>query len=155
MKNETINEKNENNLKEKLSGFTFVRLKLPRLIPQELIELVKGKTFTPEQFYKYQEEQAGNPYNFLFALIDQEKKIQGYIWSETNALDGSLFVNTYSVRKEYWNKGDAIPKAIEFLKELKKKTGAKKVFWVSTNDKFYVKHGFKRSKNVLLEYDLN
>lgn len=131
----------------------FVRLKIPKIIPRDLIENVKGRTFTPEQFYKYQEGQVENPYNYLYALIDKDKKIQGYLWAEVNILDGSLFVNTFSIDKTYWGKGQAMPMVIEFLEALKAKTKAPKVFWITTNDKFFSKHGFKRSKNVLMEYN--
>ena len=138
---------------ENLQNLSFVRLKLPRIIPIDLIESVKGRTFTPEQFYEYQDAQKNNPYNLLFALVNEQKIIQGYLWAEINSLDGSLFVNTFSIRKEYWGKGQAIPKVIQFLEELKRKTKAKRVFWITTNEKFFLKHGFKRSKNVLMEYN--
>ena len=134
---------------------SFVKLKIPKLIPIELIESVKGRTFTPEQFYKYQESQINNPYNHLYVLVDDDKKIHGYLWAEVNILDGALFINTFSISKEYWGKGKAIPKAIEFLRKLKEQTKAPRVFWITTNEKFFQKHGFKRSKNVLLEYNLN
>src|SRR5580692_4060325 len=87
----------------------FVRLKIPRLIPGILIENVKGRTFTPEQFYKYQESQIDNPFNYLYVLVDEDKKIHGYLWVEVNVLDRSMFVNTFSVDKQYWGKGKAIP----------------------------------------------
>ena len=133
----------------------FVRLKIPRIIPVELIENVKGRTFTPDQFYEYQESQVDNSYNYLYALIDESKKIQGYLWAEINMLDDSLFVNTFSINKDYWGKGKAIPTVIEFLKDLQKKVKAPRCFWITTNEKFFSKHGFKRSKNVLMEYNLN
>jgi hypothetical protein len=133
----------------------FVRLKLPRLIPLELIESVKGRTFTPEQFYKYQEQQSDNPYNHLYALIDEFKKIHGYLWAEMNSLDGSLFINTFSISREFWGKGKAIPMAIEFLRKLKEKVKPSRIFWVTTNERFFIKHGFKRSKNSLMEYNLD
>lgn len=134
---------------------TFVRLKIPKLIPYELIDAVKGRTFTPEQFYRYQEAQIDNPQNYLYALIDKVKKIHGYLWAEMNGLDSSLFVNTFSITKEFWNKGEAIPKVIEFLRQLKEKVNAARVFWITCNDKFFLKHGFKKSRNVLMEYNQN
>lgn len=146
----TIEEKDKN-----VSRLEFVRLKIPRLIPIELIEAVKGRTFTPQQFIEYQEEQVSNPGNFLYALIDNEKKIQGYLWAELNRLDGSLFVNTFSICKGYWGKGLGIRKAIDFLETLKKKTKAPRVFWITNNEKFFAKQGFKRSKNCLMEYNSN
>lgn len=140
--------------KKKIEELQFVRLKIPRIIPKDLIESVKGRTFTADQFYEYQEAQVDNPYNYLYALINEDKKIQGYLWAESNLLDGSLFVNTFSITKEYWGKGEAIPRVIEFLVELKNKMKAPRVFWITTNEKFFLKHGFKRSKNVLMEYNI-
>lgn len=136
-----------------LGGLQFVRLKIPRVIPQDLIENVKGRTYTVDQFYTYQEQQVDNPFNYLFALIDDNKKIQGFLWAESNIMEGSLFVNTFSIQKEYWGKGKAIPKVVKFLEELKNKTQAPRVFWITTNEKFFLKNGFHRSKNVLMEYN--
>lgn len=132
----------------------FVRLKFPRLVPLELIEAVKGRTFTPEQFYRYQEAQIelGNEGNLLYVLIDQRSKIHGYLWCEISSLDGSLFINTFSIDKEHWHKGEAIAKVTDFLKEVKEKHACPRTYWITTNEKFFLKHGFKRSKNVLMEY---
>lgn len=144
----TATEKQEN-----IDSLQFVKLKIPRLIPLHLIENVKGRTFTPDQFYKYQESQIDNPFNHLFALVDDSKKIHGYLWAEVSALDDSLFVNTFSITKEYWGKGSAIPKAIEFLSKLKQKLKAPRCYWITTNERFFMKHAFKKSKNVLMEYN--
>jgi hypothetical protein len=142
----------ENELAGNSGQLEFIRLKIPRLIPIELIENVKGRTFTPEQFYKYQELQVDNPLNLLYALVDIEKKIHGFLWADINLLDGTMFVNTFSVDKDYWGKGKAIPMVLDFLAALKKKINTPKIFWITTNEKFFKKHGFKQSKNVLMEY---
>jgi len=133
----------------------FVPLKIPSLIPLELVEAVKGRTFTAKQFIAHQESQMDNPGNFLYVLIDENKKIHGYLWAELNILDNTLFVNTFSISKDHWGKGTAIKMAIDFLHVLKEKTKAPRVYWVTTNEKFFSKHGFKRSKNVLMEYNSN
>jgi len=139
-------------LKEKLDELEFFKLKIPRVIPQELIQAVKGRTFTPEQFYHYQEGILGNPWNHLYVIVDGDKKIHGYLWAEQNALDNSLFVNTFSISKEYWGKGEAIDFACQFVSRLKEKVKAPRVFWCTTNEKFFSKKGFKRSKICLMEY---
>lgn len=135
-----------------LSKLEFVRLKIPRLIPKDLIESVKGRTFTPEEFYDYQELQIDNPHNFLYALIDPSKKIHGFLWAETNILDGTLFVNTFSIDKQFWGKGKGIEKAVDFLHGLEAKIKAPRVYWMTCNRKFFEKHGFKSSKITLMEY---
>lgn len=135
-----------------MDNLKFVKLKIPRLIPIELIEAVKGRTFTPEQFYDYQESQIDNPNNHLYAVIDEAKKIHGYLWAEINMLDKSLFINTFSIGKEHWGKGKAIDKVIHFIKEVNQTVKAPRIFWISSNGKFFKKHGFKASKNILMEF---
>lgn len=147
---ENMHKKDEN---LDISSLEFVRLKIPRLIPRELIDAVKGRTFTPEQFYDYQEAQVSNPANFLYAVVDAERKIHGYLWAETNLLDLSLFVNTFSIAKQFWGKGKGIDLAISLVRKIKEKIKAPRVYWCSTNEKFFLKHGFKRSKICLLEYN--
>jgi N-acetylglutamate synthase-like GNAT family acetyltransferase len=142
----------KNSEKIDISELQFVRLKIPRLIPIDLIESVKGRTFSPEQFYVYQENQIDNPNNHLYVVIDSKKKIHGYLWAEVNILDSSLFVNTFSIGKDFWGKGKGIDAAIQFISKLKDKIKASRVLWCTTNEKFFAKHGFKRSKITLMEY---
>lgn len=137
---------------ETIPPLAFIRLKVPRLIPQELIENVKGKTFTSEQFYRYQEEVRDCEGSFLFVMVDEKKKIKGFLWAELNRMDGSLFVNTLSIVKEFWHKGKLMSIVEEFLLDLQKKLKAPRVFWLTQNPKFFEKHNWKRSKNVLMEY---
>lgn len=137
-----------------IDDLSFVRLRIPSLIPRELVEAVKGRTFSVEQFMDYQESQVDNPYNFLYALVDLDKKIRGYLWAESNVLDGSLFVNTFSIEKQFWGKGESLNIVHELLKNLKELVQAPRIFWITTNEKFFIKHGFKRSRNCLMEYNL-
>lgn len=139
-------------LEEKdINDFKFVRLKIPDLIPDDLIENVKGRTFTPSQFYAFQNRQIDNPNNFLFALIEEESIIQGFLWAVIE-WDGTLWVNTFSISKELWGKGKAMDKVNEFLSDLMNKTGAQLVMWATTNKKFFLKKGFKESKISLMEF---
>lgn len=136
----------------KIEDLKFVKLRIPKLIPENLIESVKGRTFTIDQFYDYQARQIDNPYNHLYVLVDDQSVIHGYLWAEQNLLDGSLFVNTFSIDKKYWGKGEAMSTAIGFVEELKNRLNSSRVFWCTVNDKFFAKHGFKRSKIILMEY---
>jgi N-acetylglutamate synthase-like GNAT family acetyltransferase len=152
-------EKEENKKIEPLyhkdcEGLFFKRLRIPRLIPIALIENVKERTFTAEEFYDYQEEQIDNPFNLLFAIVDIDSKIHGYLWGELSAFDKSIFINTFSISKRYWGKGMAMPLIREFLLVLIQAVGAPRLFWITTNEKFFNKHGFKKSKHVLMEFKM-
>ena len=136
-----------------LEQLKYVRLLIPTLIPRELIEHVKGRTFTPEQFYEYQEGfTVDDDQNLLYAIYDPENAIVGYIWAEINQLDRTLFVNTFSMDKAYWKNGEAMNIAIDILKMLVERFQCPQTLWFTTNPKYYQKHGFKVSKNVAMEY---
>jgi hypothetical protein len=138
---------------ETIKPLTFVRLRVPSLIPPELVEAVKGRTFDVQDFFRYQEMVKGEEGNYLYVLIDEEKKIKGYLWAERNNLDGSLFVNTLSVVKDFWHKGAIMEIVEEFLIDLKEYCKAPRVYWSTQNPKFFEKRKWKRSKNVLMEYN--
>ena len=150
----------ENTAKEvaNIEDLEFLKILIPenvRLIPRELIEEVKGRLFTPDLFYDYQEKQLlyRNPGNLLYVLIDKDKKVHGYLWAEISQLDGSMFINTFSVNKDHWHKGKSLPYIMKHLEKLKNAHKCPRVFWITTNERFFLKHGFKRSKNVLMEYE--
>lgn len=145
-----------------INDLSFYRLFFPREIPIHLIEQVKGRTFSAEDFYKHLEEiqayeyQEGilqdNPSSLVFALAEPTKSIVGYIWMYRSSFDNSIFVNNFSVDKKYWGHGEAIQKAVALLSEVTKKYKCDKTLWMTTNPKYYEKFGFKRSKNVAMEY---
>lgn len=135
----------------KIDLLRFCKLKIPHLIPVEFVEAVKGNSFTPQQFYTYQKNNIDNPRNLLYALIDPDDKIQGFLWMEINNVDKSLYIDTFSISKEYWGKGKAMFKAIEFIDNLDKQLKPPRILWATTNAKFFEKYGFKRSKVILME----
>ena len=137
-----------------INDLKFYKLKFPRLIPPELIEAVKGRNFTPDQFYDNQEKNKGNPNNYLYALIDNDSVIQGYFWA-IREWTGELYVNTFSIAKEFWGKGKFIDKVGDFLKDLVRREGISKVLWATQNERFFLKHGFKRSNIRLMEYEVD
>lgn len=141
-------------IKYTLEDLKFMRLLLPKLIPVHLIEQVKGRNYTPQKLLEHLQDCADNedPYNLIFALINHEKDIVGYMWIIINPLDNSAFVNTISVDKIYWNRGEAMKLAIEFVKDLTKRMKFTSTTWMSTNPRFYERIGFKRSRDVAMEY---
>ena len=137
-----------------LEDLKYIRIIVPRLIPSYLIELLKGRSFSTEDFYKYQEDRASidNEDNLLYGIYDPEKIVVGFIWAEINQLDKTLFVNSFSIDKVYWNNGEAMNIALDILGKLVERFRCPKTFWMTTNPKYYQKHGFKLSKNVAMEY---
>lgn len=92
--------------------------------------------------------------NLLYILVDDSNAVHGYLWAEVLDLGNSLFVNTFSIDKSYWGKGESVEKVIDFLSPLAKYLKVDTVNWITTNPKFFEKKGFKRSKSVVLEFQV-
>ena len=67
-------------------------------------------------------------------------------------LTKNLVIQTYTLDKEYWHGSDAVKKLKNFILDIHKKGNLNKIFWITDRPKHSVKHGFRQSKNVLMEY---
>jgi len=139
----------------------WMRVFSPVHIPRYLVEQVKQREFTVDDFYKYQELHCLiqgkdgptlNPLNHLYVLSDEENIVKGFLWFVINPLTNDMIINTFSIDDDYWWKGKAVKMLSEFVKKLMKKLKLKKVYWITNYPKHSERHGFKRSKSVLMEY---
>lgn len=144
-----------------LEDLRWMRLPMPDLIPVELIEQIRDRDWEVEDWYKYQRitcqipTENGislNPLNHLHVLVDPQNHIKGVLWFVVDPLTKDMIIQNYSIDKKYWHKGKAVDKAVEYLEKIKKKAKLQKVYWITKNPKHSEKHGFKRSKSVLMEY---
>lgn len=144
-----------------IDELTWMRLFTPHLIPCYLIEQIRDREYSVNEFYKYHEintlhyfetHKSFNPFTHLWALCNKEKLIKGCLWFSLDPLSKDLIIQTFSMDKDYWFGGKAVAKLAEHMKEMKKKGDAKKVYWVTNYPKHSMRYGFKRSKGVLMEY---
>lgn len=141
-----------------LAELRWVRAFSPDLIPTYLVEQIKHRDFSIEEFYQYQSlnclnGRTLNPFNHLYVLADKNNIVKGFLWFIIDALSKDIIINTFSIDKEYWGKGLAVKKLEEHVKELREKLKLDKVFWLTRYPKHSERYGFKHSKNVLMEYD--
>lgn len=141
----------------------FIRIFDPVHIPRELIDQVRDKKFSTDIFYKYQsivcisETTQGkviNPLNLLFVIVNEAKKVIGFLWALVTPLTSELVINTFSMNKEYWGNGKAVELLVNKCKEIMTEANLQTVYWITNYPKHSERHGFKRSKGVLMEYKL-
>lgn len=139
----------------------WVRIFTPIHIPKYLVEQVRNRDYTVEDFYKYHEincvnqTEKGptlNPFSHLYILVDPENQVKGFLWFCVDPLTKDLIIQTYSIDKDYWFKGRAVAKLSKHIKEIRKKANLNKIYWITNYPKHSEKYGFKRSKGVLMEY---
>lgn len=139
----------------------WIRVFSPLHIPKYLVENVRDKDFTVDEFYKYQEinclreTEEGptlNPFSHLYVLSDKDYVVKGFLWFVVDPLTKDLVIQNYSVDPEYWYHGKAVEKLSKFIKDIVKKANLKKVYWVTKFPKHSKRYGFKESEHILMEY---
>ena len=146
----------------KIYELRWVRVFTIEHLPNYLVEQVRHRTYSVEEFYKYQqinllmqgkEGIVLNPFNHVYILADKENLVKGFLWMTIDPLSKDIFIQTYSVDKEYWGKGLAVKKLADHVKEIRNKAKLNKIFWHTDYPKHSERYGFKRSSSILMEYD--
>lgn len=155
--------------KPDLNELEWIRIFDPIHIPKKLVEQIRDRDWSFERFFKYQkyismhngkdasgiEHLVINPFNFLFVLADKEKSVQGFLWAVIDELSNSLVINSFSIDRKYWGHGSAVSLLEKKAKEIAKGVGLAKIYWITNFPKHSERHGFNRSKSVLMEYNMN
>jgi len=151
--------------KKDIDKLRWIRVMTPYLVPKYLVEQVRDRDYSVENFYVYHydvctiqdpDNPSGNkkinPLSHLYVLADEENIVQGFLWFSIVPLTQDIIIQTYSVDKDYWGAGAAVNKLAEFIKEFRRKGKFKKIYWITTFPKHSERHGFKKSKSILMEY---
>jgi hypothetical protein len=146
-----------------IDDLKWIRVFTPSHVPTYLVEQVRDREYTVEDFYKYHEvncmvkngegEERLNPFSHLYVLADQTNQVKGMLWFCVDPLTKDIIVQTFSMNKDYWGRGLAVKKLATFMKTFRKKANLNKIFWITNYPKHSERNGFKRSKNVLMEYN--
>jgi hypothetical protein len=144
-------------MSKEIDDLKWIRSFSADIIPRYLIEQIKDKDFSVEDFYKYQnlnclidgsKGPSLNPFNHLYILVNKENVVKGFLWALIDPLSKDMIVNTFSMDNEYWYGGKSMKKAIDHVKEIIKKLNIKKVYWLTNYPKQSERYGFKRSKTM-------
>lgn len=147
--------------KKMVEDLKWVRLFAPISIPKYLIEQIKHRDYTVENFFRHQElnclieNESGpslNPFSHLYALVNEENLVKGVLWFVVDELSNNMIINIFSVDNEYWGGGHIMKKVTDHVKQLLKKLKLNKVYWMTRYPKHAERHGFTVSKDVLMEY---
>lgn len=145
----------------KIDDLRWIRVVVPDLIPRYLVEQIKKRDYSVDDFYKHQNglclrmTQDGpvpNALSHLWVLSNTENLIKGFLWFTIDPLSKALVIQTYTVDKEYWTGGGSVKKLADHIKEIRKKGKLNKIYWITDYPKHSQRHGFRMSKSVLMEY---
>ena len=147
----------------KIDDLKWIRVFTPSHIPKYLIEQIRDRDYTVEDFYKYHEihctipsKDGGvklNPLSHLYVLANKVNEVKGSLWFGVDPLSKDIIIQTFSMDKEYWCKGIAVKKLAEHIKMIKRKGNLNKIYWITNYPKHSERNGFKRSRAVLMEYN--
>lgn len=149
--------------KADLQHLRWVRVFTPVHIPKYLVEQIKSRDYSVDDFYRHQEHactyidangsKAISPLNHLYVLSSQDYKVVGFLWFVIDDLCQNIVVQNFSIDRKFWSKGNAIELASKHVKEILKNAKLKKVYWVTNRPKVFEKAGFKRAKDAIMEWD--
>lgn len=125
-----------------------------RLVPRYLLEQVKDRDWSVDEWYKYQESLRGVRDNLILGLVDKEHKVKGIIWITIDGFAKWFFINTFSVDKAHQRKTKLIKFVQRYIKDLAAKLGIKRVMWAARRSKALERYGFKPSDYVLMEEEI-
>lgn len=151
-------------MKKNIDELRWIRVFTPDHIPHYLIDQVKNRDYSIEDFFRYHQincliqSENGvilNPFNHLYVLADKENQVKGMLWFRVDPLSKDILIQTFSMHKDYWGKGQAIKKLSDHINQIRIKGKLNKIYWITNHPKHSMKYGFKPSKSVLMEYDPN
>lgn len=132
-------------------NLTFVPVTEPRLIPRHLLEQIKNRDWSVDKWYQLQEAMKGEMTNLLFAAVDDEYKIRGFLWMIFDPFTETLVVNNFSLERAYQGGGVPMRFVRGFVRKIMKDLSVTKTVWLTDKPGVFERYGFKRSKNVLME----
>ena len=148
-------------MSDKIEELKWVRVFSPVHIPKYLVEQIRDRKFSVDDFYKFQEinclteSDSGptlNPFNHLYVMVDGSNLVKGFLWFVIDPLSKHVVINTFSIDKDYWGGGKAVKRLRDHVIELINKLKIDKVYWITNYPKHSERYGFKRSKSVIMEY---
>lgn len=87
---------------------------------------------------------------WIAILHDVAHQIKGFLWFDIDVIERLIFVKAASIDKEYQSNNGEVAKCFrDYLMNLP--TPFKKIMWATATPKAYEKHGWVRSKRVLME----
>ena len=138
-----------------------MRVFTPIHIPIYLIEQIKDRDWTVEDYIKYHEINClseigeGSQIESFFTSLCSCKRCEYYerlSLVHYRALNKRFNHTELFSRQRILGKGRAVEKLAEHIKFIHKKGELNKILWVTNYPKHSQKYGFKQSKSILMEY---
>ena len=96
------------------------------------------------------------PNVWMALLYDADLGIKGFLWAEFDRIDKCTYIQAASLDPEYQtNKGSAFKKVVDYIRSLPVMDELKSSIKLGTlTPRVYERFGWKRTKKVLMEYDM-
>lgn len=145
-------------ISDKMTKLQILKVMTANHIPPYLIEHIKHRDFDPSQFLSNLDslmridEITLNPHVHVFVVADEKFHVVGFFWFTIDPFTWNAILENFVMDPEYWGQGKSIQLLIDYLKPLQKKLNIKKFYFNTRYPQVFEKYGFKRSKDILMEY---
>jgi len=135
--------------KPKGTGLTFIPINDPTLIPEYLVEQIRGRDYTVARFFEFAPKFISDQNTLVAVFADSDRIVKGLLIASVNHLSEYFNVNVLSIDKEY-QKGTIVSEARNICSKYISEMGLKGLRMTTTRPKAMEKHGFKRTKDVVM-----
>lgn len=132
------------------SELRYIKINDIHLIPQYLLEQVKGAEWAAEDLYRLW-PLYDNPFNLLYALADGEHLVKGVLWCTVNPLKKTLFINVFSVDRQYQGRGILGKSFAPFVRKIRQQLGLKTCTGITTRPRAFARLGGHCQQQMIME----
>jgi len=127
-------------------------------IPKHYIKEVNDTDLSTDEVINYASMISKDPRNIFFVFVDDEWIIKGFMWASILLLKKEFYINMLCIDENYRKSGSFFPyfmkKIKEFIRTQTKGISIDRITGTTSIPDVFIKHGFKQSKKITLEYDL-
>jgi N-acetylglutamate synthase-like GNAT family acetyltransferase len=130
---------------------TIIPVPDARLVPRYLLEQVKDRRWTVDEWYQHQIDLKGVPENIVLSMINKKNEIVGIVWLTIDGFEKYVHINTLSVDKRYQSKSKLIKFVTKYIRDLAKALKLSLVGWTARRTKALERYGFEESEFKIME----
>ena len=95
-------------------------------IPEYLVDQIKGKEFSSDEFYAFN---GAVKTSLRWLLLVKEERVVGFCWGAIQVLTENILINNISLDKKYQNKG-LMEQCLMKIEKMGRSIGIKKIAFV-------------------------
>jgi GNAT superfamily N-acetyltransferase len=137
--------------KKKGTGLKWIQITDLHLIPRELVEMLDGRPYDIDDFYRSGPIICGNPLSIVGVFANENSLVKGYMWASINPLEKAVMCHALVVDPKYRKKG-IVREAVGILNKIRERIGIERpICFLTRTPELFERAGAVRSERIFME----